>query len=387
MANDLELSPRVAAFSTELTARKDQIREALPAHLNDGHFRAAVLNCFRSNADLQTCSQQSIIESVLAAAACGLTPINGHGYLIPYKQRCTFVPGWKGLAHLVVESGKAMVATNVAWAGDEFRPILGTVNQITHVPLTPEEEAAWFAAHSEWKAKVRPITHAYAVGRLRGFEATPIVECWSHAKLLRHRDKYNKQGAKHYSFREEEQYFRKVVLLQVIKLLPQSQQMVNALAAGIAAETGAPMEVDGGVVRVQGADDYWDADDEGGDSGAVYQAPAPAQRPQPMAKSSSQRQATAAERADPATGELRDDIAPRAALLRPVPPAPAPAAAPVVQEKPITSTGLKWLREWAFPRGVLREQEVLAQYGLQRLEDMSQADLLALRDANTRKAA
>jgi recombination protein RecT len=368
-----DLTTRVQEFSSQLSAHATQIREALPAHLSDANFRAAVLNCFRTDAKLQACSEGSIIESVLAAAACGLAPINGHAYLIPYNQRCTFVPGWKGLAHLVVESGKAMVSTNVALAGDHFRPLLGTINQIEHAPLAPEEEAAWLEQHAPMK--VRTITHAYAVGRLRGFETTPIVECWPLLKLRRHRDKYNKQGAKHYSFREEEQYFRKVVLLQVIKLLPQSQQMANALAAGIAAETGAPLVVEGGVVQVEGGAEYWDDEDGASDTGGEPEAPAP--RPQPRAKNAASapaaRATTAAERADPVTGELHDEPPPaRAALLR-----PGPVEA-ISAGKRIGPSGLAWLN-FAIGKGQLDRAEVLRRHGVARLEDLPHESMMTMR--------
>lgn len=368
MAN--ELNPQlVTQFSAQLAEEAPRIRAALPPHMNDTHFRAAVLNCFRTSANLQACTPPSIIDSVLAAAACGLAPLNGHAFLVPYYNKdqrayiCSFVPGWKGLVHLVVQSGKAIVSTCVALDGDHFVAHLGTSGQIEHIPLAPEHEAAWLEASGK---KVRTITHAYAVGRILGFENFPIVEAWPLVKLLKHRDKYNKQGPKHYSFREEEMYFRKVVLLQVLKVLPQTPQLANAQAASIAAETGAPMVIDGNVVSVEGADDYF-SDDLGADE-APPQRPAPRARSQAVAEEVLQRAAGAAPRpsraaqADPTTGELRE-------------PAPSRQEAPPV---PLSATGLAWLRA-RIAEGRLDERALLREHGLRALEDMPAPVFTAVR--------
>jgi recombination protein RecT len=380
-----DMTPQVQKFDTALKQVAPRIRAALPEHLNVEHFCAAVLNVFRNSAELQSCTEQSIFDSVMASAACGLVPMNGHAFLIPYKGRCSFVPGWKGLVHLVVESGKAIVGTNVALSGDHFVERLGTSFQIEHTPLSPDMEQGWFDANPQWKSPVRPITHAYAVGRIRGFENTPIVESWPLAKLLRHRDKYNKQGNRHYSYREEEAYFRKVVLLQVIKLLPQSPQLANAVAANLAAETGAPMVVEGSVVQVEGGDDFERDDDSGGYESQPHPGPrSKSQQPtqqQPVqdAVARAPVRQTAAQRADQETGELG-----AAAVAALTPQRAAPAA---TQGPRVGNSGLKWLRDFAFPKGMLQEQAVLADHGITRLEDLSHESFLQMRRDVTAQAA
>ena len=67
----------------------------------------------------------------------------------------------------------------------------------------------------------------------------PIIELWRVSKIEKHRDKYNKVGRKHYSFRDWEMYARKVPLLQVLKYMPCSIEVSNALAVSHAAEAGA----------------------------------------------------------------------------------------------------------------------------------------------------
>jgi len=105
---------------------------------------------------------------------------------------------------------------------------------------------------------------AYAIGKVHGSEC-PIIECWPDLRIRKHRDKYNKVGLKHYSFSNWEMYARKVVLLQVIKYLPQSVELSNALEAEYNADK--PATLNGSVVssldnltdRLIGAEDKADS--------------------------------------------------------------------------------------------------------------------------------
>ena len=111
----------LAKFSSFMDKLKPQLALALPKHMNADRMARLAVTAFSTNADLQKCSPQSIAGSIMTAAQMGLEPgINGQGYLIPYKQTCTFVPGWKGLADLVSRSGRATVWTGVVMPGDKF---------------------------------------------------------------------------------------------------------------------------------------------------------------------------------------------------------------------------------------------------------------------------
>ena len=57
-------------------------------------------------------------------------------------------------------------------------------------------------------------------------------------RITKHRDRYNKVGGKHYSYSNMEMYARKVVLLQVLKYLPASPELAQAIALNDAAEVG-----------------------------------------------------------------------------------------------------------------------------------------------------
>ena len=76
----------------------------------------------------------------------------------------------------------------------------------------------------------------------------PIIELWRVSKITKHRDKYNKVGKKHYSFRDWEMYCRKVPLLQVLKYMPCSIEVANAMAISHASEAGRSANIEDGIV-------------------------------------------------------------------------------------------------------------------------------------------
>ncbi|HWH83204.1 MAG TPA: recombinase RecT [Burkholderiaceae bacterium] len=238
----LVVSP-VKQFSQFIDKLKPQMALALPKHMKADRMARLALTAFSSSAEMQKCSYQSIASSLMTAGAMGLEPgVNGAGYLIPYKGTCTFVPGWKGLVDLVSRSGRASVWTGAVFAGDEFDYALGDRPFVTHRPGEETDPAK--------------LVYVYAIGRVNGSEH-PVIEVWSVRKVWMHRDAYNKQGGKHYSYRNPEMYARKVALLQVLKYMPSSIEVANAIAVSEAAEMGRGAIIEGDFVTLtdQPADD------------------------------------------------------------------------------------------------------------------------------------
>lgn len=220
-------TPAVAAptnFPGMLKAYQSEIARALPRHLNPDRLCRIALTEFRKNPSLSSCDPKSVFAAVIMSSQLGLEPgVMGQSYLIPYKGECTFVPGWKGLVDLVMRTGRATVWTGAVFRGDEFRYSLGTNPVIEHEP--------------SGESSPDLLTHVYAVGRVNGCE-WPIIDVWKIEKVKAHRDKYNKVGGRHYSFRHWEMYARKVVLLQVLKYMPASAELPQALDLEYAAGNG-----------------------------------------------------------------------------------------------------------------------------------------------------
>lgn len=231
----------VAELSNFMSKLKGQMSLALPKHMNADRMTRLALTAFSTNPDLQLCTHDSIAGSIMVAAQMGLEPgVNGQGYLIPYKGRCTFVPGWKGLVDIANRSGRSSVWTGAVFQGDEFDYAMGDRPFIMHKPGRS-------LGHAD------DLQYVYAVGRVRDSE-WPIIEVWSMEKIWAHRDHYNKVGKRHYSFENPEMYARKVPLLQVLKYMPSSIELATAIEVSHAAETGKGIVLDGNFVTVTGDD-------------------------------------------------------------------------------------------------------------------------------------
>lgn len=217
---------------------KGQIGLALPKHMNADRMTRLALTAFSQNKALQQCDMQSICASVVVAAQLGLEiGVNGQGYLVPYKGKATFVPGWKGLVDLVSRAGRANVWTGAVYEGDHFEYELGDNPRVIHKPDGDSDD-------------VNNLTYVYAIGRINGSQY-PVIEVWSIAKIKRHLARYNKVGDRHYAHTNLEMYARKVALLQVLKYMPASIELQKAIDVSNAVDSGRNFTFDGDIVVVE----------------------------------------------------------------------------------------------------------------------------------------
>lgn len=225
-----EVSTNIVQIREYLSKHKDQFALALPKHITADRMSRLALTAISRDKKLAACDAKSLFAAVVIASQLGLEiGVGGQGFLVPYKGTATFVPGWQGLVDLVSRAGRATVWTGAVFDGDYFDFALGDSPFVKHRP----------AGEDDW----RKITHVYAVGRVNNAQ-WPIIEVWPIARIWRHRDKHNKVGADHYSYKNPEMYARKIPLLQVLKYLPKSTELSAAIAASDAQESGSNPVID-----------------------------------------------------------------------------------------------------------------------------------------------
>jgi recombination protein RecT len=235
-ANENALARRAAHPITGKTdlleQRKNLLGAGIPGHMMvEREIRTATVMLMQSK-ELRAATPQSFYVAVSSAINSGIGLGNGKGYLVAYKGIVSYIPGWKGLIDLVQRTGRASAWTGVVHKGDHFDYALGDSPFLEHKPGDNEEHA--------------DITHYYAIGRVKGSE-WPHVVVWSVNKVIKHLNKYNKVGGKHYAVQNDdnmEAYGRKVVLLRVIKYLPTSVELENAIAAENASASGKGVKVE-----------------------------------------------------------------------------------------------------------------------------------------------
>lgn len=237
LQNNRAVNP-VASFNAFMQKHKSQLELALPKHLNADRMVRLSLTAFSQNPALQKCDPKTIFGSIIVASQLGLEiGVNGQGYLVPYKDKCTFVPGWKGLVDLANRGGRCTVWTGAVYEGDEFDYMLGDSPYCKHKPCGEFEESK--------------LTHVYAIGRVKDSEM-PVIEVWPIKKVHAHFKKTVVPAlqSNHYSKKHLEAYAKKVALLQVLKYMPQSIEMSNAVDVSYAAESGKGITIDGDFVSV-----------------------------------------------------------------------------------------------------------------------------------------
>lgn len=211
-------------FPGMLKAYKGEIARALPKHINADRMCRIALTCFRLTPKLAECQPASVFAALIQASQVGLEPgPNGRAYLIPYQGECQFVPGWKGLVELANRTGRASVWTGAVFEGDDFDYRLGDSPMCEHRPRGEDDP--------------EKLVYTYAVGRVKGND-WPVIEVWPNTKIVKHRNRYNKVGRKHYSYDNWEMYARKVPLLQVLKYMPASPELETAMALSDTFDSG-----------------------------------------------------------------------------------------------------------------------------------------------------
>lgn len=232
-----------AQLNQYLTQHKAQLAAALPKHLNPDRMARLALTAFSQNKALQQCDPKTVFSSLIVLSQLGLEPgIDGQGYLVPYGKTCTPVPGWKGYVDLVSRSGRGTVYSGVIFRDQKYTFTDGARRDLVIHNETDLDDPD-------------DITHAYAIGWVKD-AAMPIIELWRTSKVIKHRDKYNKVGQKHYSFGNFEMYARKVVLLQVVKYMPKSVELQTAMEIDLASTEGKGTEyINGEFVTLDGSDD------------------------------------------------------------------------------------------------------------------------------------
>lgn len=172
---------RVKTVGQFLEANADTVFGALPKQVTRERMIAVTLSSLRKNPALLNCDPLSLFAAVTEAANLGLIPdgVLGQAYLVPYKEECVLIPGYKGLIDLARRSSTiSTIRTAVVRKGDEFEWREGDDPCLRH---TPSPDADYLDDEA--------ITHAYMIAVLR--DGGVQRNCWPVAKIKAHARKYS----------------------------------------------------------------------------------------------------------------------------------------------------------------------------------------------------
>lgn len=126
-----------------INRREGRLENLLPADMPVSRFKESIRLALAITPALLKCDPASVVLSVLKAAKVGVDVSGGslgHGYLVPYGQECTFVPGYKGLVSLAILAGVVLDMTPVlVYERDAFEVEEGDVPRVAHKPFIPRK--------------------------------------------------------------------------------------------------------------------------------------------------------------------------------------------------------------------------------------------------------
>jgi recombination protein RecT len=202
-----------------LEKTKPRLAQFLPKHLSVDRFvRIALFACHREPKLLQ-CKPMTIVDSVVRAAQLGLEPggVLGDGYLVPYKDECQFIPGYRGLISLARRSGQIVsIEAHVVYEKDHFTCKYGLDPVLEHEP--------------DWSDNPGAMRAVYAVAHLRDEGVQYEVMTRAQVEKIRTRSPASKSSYSPWSNADD--YFemaRKTVVRRLCKYLPMSVEMRDAL--------------------------------------------------------------------------------------------------------------------------------------------------------------
>jgi recombination protein RecT len=147
--NNNIMSNQLATLKNTLSsaAMREQFARALPKHLSPERFCRIAITALTRTPKLADCTQESLMKCLLDLSAFGLEPDGRRAHLIPYKDQCTLVIDWKGLAELAMRSGIiAKLHADIVCENDAFEYDLGEV--VRHSINWKAPRGAMYAAYA-----------------------------------------------------------------------------------------------------------------------------------------------------------------------------------------------------------------------------------------------
>lgn len=214
-------------FRGLLQRMRPQISMAIPKNLDADRMIRMSMSVVQQNPKLLECSQASVLGAIMTAAQLGLYPdtsVLGHAYFVPYKDKCTFIAGYKGLIDLARRSGHVTsIMAHAVYEGDFFQFEYGLNPILRHKPSGEPIEG-------------REITHVFAIARILNEPiAQFVVMTKEEVDAIRKRSPARDRGP---WVTDYEPMAIKTSIRRLAKYLPLSSDLQRAVALDEHAEVG-----------------------------------------------------------------------------------------------------------------------------------------------------
>lgn len=199
-----------------IKSMEGEIAKALPSVITPERFTRMTLSALSTTPKLGSCTPNSFLAAMMAAAQLGVEPNTplGQAYLIPYGSQVQFQLGYKGLIDLAYRSGEIeIIQSHVVYENDEFEYEFGLEPKLRHIPAKTNRGDA-ICVYAMFKTKSGGF----------GFEVMSMEDCKKHAV------KYSKTFSNGPWQTNFEEMCKKTVLKRVLKYAPLKSDFVRAVS-------------------------------------------------------------------------------------------------------------------------------------------------------------
>jgi len=206
-------TPGTSVVRAQLKALDGAIARAVPTGMSPQRFQRVVLTELSKNPKLERCASKTVLGAVMTAAQLGLEfgPL-GQAYLVPYKDVCTLIVGYRGYIDLARRSGqlRSIVARPVH-ANDMFDFEYGTDERLRHRPADGDRG---------------PIVRYYGVALLA--DGGQVIHVMSLADIAKYRAR-SKASDNGPWITDPEAMSAKTVIRRMVPWLPMSVEAAQAI--------------------------------------------------------------------------------------------------------------------------------------------------------------
>ena len=114
----------VKAIESFFEGQEDNLAALLPKDMKLDFMRANVIAAVSANPKLLECTSSSLFQAIFEACELGLLVHSsiGESWIVPYKNKATFIPGYQGLVKLAYQGGfLRLVESRAVYSNDDFR--------------------------------------------------------------------------------------------------------------------------------------------------------------------------------------------------------------------------------------------------------------------------
>lgn len=234
-----------ASVRNLLMQMEKQIAMALPAHLTPDRMIRIALTAIQTTPKLLECDRNSLLQAIMTASALGLEPdgVLGQAYLVPFKGKVQFIPGYKGLITLAYQSNElSSIQAQPVYQNDLFDYEYGTDEKMRHKPLMFGDRGELIGFYSYARFK----NGAFA------FEVMSVSDV---NKIRDNSEGYKSMGERSPWGQHYVQMGRKTLIRRLANYLPRSVQKASALDSAHDAGKIATIDMELGEVIEHDADD------------------------------------------------------------------------------------------------------------------------------------